>query len=122
MKRKGYIVSLFVFMIFIAVFLVAVTNIKASSMKQESSYDRIGIMKASRFANNLEEVMDTFRDANLPTNYQGFCSSKLEPALSSFSDEVAFTVAADCITAGPDHYSRIRLNTSAFDYEFEHSD
>jgi hypothetical protein len=63
MKRKGYIVSLFVFLLFLAVFLLAVTIIKSNSLMQESNYERISIMKASRISVNVEAMVDNLKTA-----------------------------------------------------------
>jgi hypothetical protein len=68
MKRKGYIVSLFVFLLFLAVFLLAVTIVKSNSLMQESNYERLSIMKASRISVNIEAMVDNLKAAGETCN------------------------------------------------------
>jgi hypothetical protein len=72
MKRKGYVMSLFVFTAFLAVFLLAATTLKSVSLVQESDYERVSIMKAARVAHNLEYLMEAlYRDGINCSEVQG---------------------------------------------------
>ncbi len=63
MKRKGYVYSMLVFLIFIAVFLLVITNLKSVSVVERSAYGSMEIMKISEFARNVEEVWPSFKSA-----------------------------------------------------------
>lgn len=57
MKKKGYAYSLFVFLVFVSVFIIVVTNVKSVSVMQESNYERVTIMKASELGKNIEYLL-----------------------------------------------------------------
>ncbi len=58
-SRKGYVFSLFVFLIMAGAFVIAITNMKSVSVLQDSNYERITIMKASNLAKNIAGAVDS---------------------------------------------------------------
>ena len=97
MRRKGYIYSLFVFLIFISVFLIAITNVKSVSVMQESNYDKITIMKISNVARNVVEISSSVSDCNE-------LKSELESA------NLPFDLDVECLN------SRVTLTSKSGDY------
>jgi len=90
MNRKGYIYSLFVFLIFLSVFLVVITNIKSVTMMQESNYDKITVLKASGVARNLEIILGEAEGT------PGFICADFENEIDDASDGMPFNVELDC--------------------------
>jgi hypothetical protein len=58
MKKKGYVFSLLVFLVFIAVFILVITINKSLSVVQDSNYEQITMMKISRLGKNIDYVLD----------------------------------------------------------------
>lgn len=73
MKRRGYIFSLFVFLMFVPILLLAVSNVKSVSVMQESNYEKIAMMKASRMIKNLDYYQVTFFENNSQESDDATC-------------------------------------------------
>jgi hypothetical protein len=88
MNRKGYVFSLFVFLIFLTVFIAVITNSKAASMMQESAYEKIAMMKASNLARNIADTH--------PKEYAGSCNRLQLPGSISLPVTITVTPSPHC--------------------------
>jgi len=113
MKQKGYVFSLFVFMIFVAVFVMAVTYTKSISFAQDSSYREITMMKISNFARNLEDLKWYVGPPGPPADNQAHCV-RLRNELKSLT--LPFHVVLDCETGTPPHVTKISVSSPSCDY------
>jgi hypothetical protein len=53
MKKKGYIFSLMIFLVFLAVFITVIASIKSASVAHDATYEKTAIMKASNMCRNI---------------------------------------------------------------------
>jgi len=98
MKRNGYVYGLLVFLIFVSVFLVAITNMKSISVMQESNYDKITMMKISRTVRNIENVWPSFK-TDLPPQARCVQFGK------DLDGELPFEISVSCNPTGPMYLS-----------------
>lgn len=110
MKQKGYVYGLLVFLIFVAVFIKAITNMKSVSVMQASNYDRITMMKISHMAKNLQTIWPSI-NPTLP-DAQARCTY-LENKIRSYSDKLPFEVSVDCPLNGP-KYVMVRAKSGRY--------
>ena len=99
MNKKGYIASLFVSGLFLAVFIIAITSMKSVSVMQESTYEKISIMKVTGLSRNIEDILDPYRAADPSNrNYQAFCikNDGLRETLDGIGNEVPANIIVDC--------------------------
>lgn len=89
MRQKGYVFSIFVFMLFLVVFIAAVANLKSEYVAQESNYGSIASLKASGVWKNAEDVLLT-PGVNCTTAASAITSAKMP-----------FSIEIDCSGAKP---------------------
>ena len=75
MNRRGYVFSLMVFLLFLSVFIILAAFIKSLDVMQDSSYDRISIMKASNIARNLDYLRPYVKQPGGVANPTARCST-----------------------------------------------
>jgi len=90
MKNKGYAFSLVVFLLFVPVLLMAVTNIKSASIDQESAYESLSMMKAARAAHYLEAYKVAYYSPSSGT-CDGFASN-----MDDFIQQIPLKITIDC--------------------------
>lgn len=97
-SRKGYVFSLFVFLIMAGAFILVITNMKSVSVLQDSNYERITMMKASNLAKNIAEVTNA---VNCPT------------VLGTLDEFTSFTVTVDCYDS---HIVKVTSQSGGYSY------
>ena len=91
MGNKGYVLSLMVFLILFSVFLMAITYSKSITMMEQSAYESVAIMKASRLGRNMVSMGLSARLGDACAEFQKYLHVSSGDQLP-----VPVTISVDC--------------------------